>query len=101
MGKRIIPRRRGRGHRYKAPDNRFKGEARHPRAKYSTGKSTEPWPIPKGILSMILGSIAVYGILLGVGQLIYNDSKYNYSLTYKKDHLIYQIVLHFSWYLKF
>ena len=43
-------------------------------AKYSTGKSTEPWPIPKGILSMILGSIAVYGILLGVGQLIYNDS---------------------------
>ena len=43
-------------------------------AKYSNGKSTEPWPIPKGILSMILGSIAVYGILLGVGQLIYNDS---------------------------
>ena len=43
-------------------------------AKYSTGKSTEPWPIPKGILSMILGSIVVYGILLGVGQLIYNDS---------------------------
>jgi len=30
--------------------------------------------ITKGILSMILGSIAVYGILLGVGQLIYNDS---------------------------
>ena len=41
---------------------------------YSDGKSSEPWPIPKGILSMILGSIAVYGILLGVGQLIYNDS---------------------------
>ena len=41
---------------------------------YSDGRSVEPWPIPKGILSMILGSIAVYGILLGVGQLIYNDS---------------------------
>ena len=41
MGKRIIPRRRGRGHRYKASDNRFKGEARHPRAKSSTGKVTE------------------------------------------------------------
>ena len=38
MGKRIIPRRRGRGHRYKAADNRFKGQARHPRAKSSSGK---------------------------------------------------------------
>ncbi|MBT4317696.1 MAG: Na+:solute symporter [Candidatus Marinimicrobia bacterium] len=43
-------------------------------ANYSDGRLAEPWPIPKGILSMILGSIAVYGILLGVGQLIYNDS---------------------------
>ena len=41
---------------------------------YYDSKSAEPWPLPKGILSMILGSIAVYGILLGVGQLIYNDS---------------------------
>ena len=41
MGKRIIPRRRGRGHRYKAPDNRFKGEASPPRAKSSTGKVVE------------------------------------------------------------
>ena len=41
MGKRIIPRRRGRGHRYKAPDNRFKGEARHPRSKSSSGKVVE------------------------------------------------------------
>ena len=38
MGKRIIPRRRGRGRRYKAADNRFKGDARHPRSKTSTGK---------------------------------------------------------------
>ena len=41
MGKRIIPRRRGRGHRYKAPDNRFKGKARHPRTKSSSGKVVE------------------------------------------------------------
>ena len=41
MGKRIIPRRRGRGHRYKASDRRFKGDARHPRAKASTGKVVE------------------------------------------------------------
>jgi len=41
MGKRIIPRRRGRGHRYKAADNRFKGEARHPRSKSSSGKVLE------------------------------------------------------------
>lgn len=31
----------------------------------------EPWPVPKGILSMVLGCIAVYGYLLGTGQLIY------------------------------
>jgi len=41
MGKRIIPRRRGRGRRYKAADNRFKGDARHPRSKSSKGKVVE------------------------------------------------------------
>ena len=40
-------------------------------AKYSDGVSTEPWPVPNGILSMVLGCTAVYGFLLGVGQLIY------------------------------
>ena len=39
--------------------------------KYSDGVSTEPWPVPHGILSMVLGCTAVYGFLLGVGQLIY------------------------------
>ena len=43
-------------------------------ARYQSDESKEPWPIPKGILLMLLGCIAVYGILLGVGQLIYNDS---------------------------
>ena len=41
--------------------------------KYSDGVSVEPWPVPKGILSMIFGCIAVYGFLLGVGQLIYGE----------------------------
>ena len=39
--------------------------------KYSDGVSTEPWPVPNGILSMVFGCVAVYGFLLGVGQLIY------------------------------
>ena len=43
-------------------------------AKYSDGVSTEPWPVPRGILSMVLGCIAVYGFLLGVGQLIYGKT---------------------------
>jgi len=41
--------------------------------KYSAGVSTEPWPVPKGILSMVLGCMAVYGFLLGVGQFIYGN----------------------------
>ena len=44
-------------------------------AKYSDGVSTEPWPVPNGILSMVLGCTAVYGFLLGVGQLIYGHTE--------------------------
>ena len=43
--------------------------------KYSDGISTEPWPVPNGILSMVLGCVAVYGFLLGVGQLIYGHTE--------------------------
>jgi Na+/proline symporter len=39
-----------------------------------TSPSSEPWPVPKGILSMVLGCIAVYGSLLGTGQFIYGHS---------------------------
>ena len=42
--------------------------------KYSDGVSAEPWPVPKGILSMVLGCVAVYGFLLGTGQLIYSQN---------------------------
>ena len=31
------------------------------------------WSVPHGIISMILGCFAVYGILLGTGQFIYCD----------------------------
>ena len=41
--------------------------------KYSDGVSAEPWPVPRGILCMIFGCVAVYGFLLGVGQLIYGE----------------------------
>ena len=40
-------------------------------AKYSQSTANEPWPVPNGILCMLFGCIAVYGFLLGVGQLIY------------------------------
>jgi len=43
-------------------------------AKYSNEDSNEPWPLPRGILLMLLGCVAVYGVLLGVGQLIYGQS---------------------------
>lgn len=33
----------------------------------------QPWPVPKGILSMLLGCAAVYGALLGTGHLIYGE----------------------------
>ena len=42
--------------------------------KYSDDISDKPWPVPKGILSMVLGCVAVYGFLLGVGQLIYGQT---------------------------
>jgi Na+/proline symporter len=42
-------------------------------SRYSHGVSSEPWPVPNGILCMILGCSAVYGVLLGVGQLIYGE----------------------------
>ena len=39
--------------------------------KFYDDSTTEAWPVPNGIISMILGCIAVYGMLLGVGQIIY------------------------------
>ena len=41
--------------------------------KYSSSVASETWEVPKGILSMVLGCFSVYGLLLGVGQLIYGN----------------------------
>ena len=41
--------------------------------KFEQKKTIERWSVPKGILSMLLGSIAVYGILLGTGSFIYGN----------------------------
>ena len=41
--------------------------------KYSSSAVSETWEVPKGILSMVLGCFSVYGLLLGVGQLIYGN----------------------------
>ena len=43
-------------------------------AKFSTSEANEPWPVPNGILCMILGCISIYSVLLGVGQLIYGNN---------------------------
>ena len=41
--------------------------------KYSSSAASEAWEVPKGILSMALGCFSIYGLLLGVGQLIYGN----------------------------
>ena len=43
-------------------------------SKYTDEPSSEPWSVPRGILCMTLGCIAVYGILIGVGQLLYGNT---------------------------
>jgi hypothetical protein len=43
-------------------------------AKFSTSEANEPWPVPNGILCMILGCISIYSVILGVGQLIYGNN---------------------------
>ena len=43
-------------------------------AKFSTSEANEPWPVPNGILCMILGCISIYSVLLGVCQLIYGNN---------------------------
>ncbi|MED5316740.1 MAG: sodium:solute symporter family protein [Candidatus Neomarinimicrobiota bacterium] len=42
-------------------------------SKYTKEPSSAPWPVPRGVLCMTLGCIAVYGILIGVGQQLYGN----------------------------
>ena len=48
--------------------------------KYSKDISSKPWPVPKGILSMLLGCIFVYAVLIGVGQCIYGHIELGVSI---------------------
>ena len=48
--------------------------------KFQDLESKEKWPVPQGIIAMLLGCITVYGILLGVGQLIYGQTLSGLSL---------------------
>ncbi len=41
--------------------------------KYQDTANNEAWSVPKGIIAMILGSISIYGVLIGVGQIIYGN----------------------------
>ena len=42
--------------------------------KFRESGNSEPWSVLNGIVSMLLGCIAVYGFLLGTGQLIYGKT---------------------------
>ena len=48
--------------------------------RYSSKMKAEPWIVPKGILSMFLGSTAVYGFLLSTGQFIYGNMEIGFFL---------------------
>ena len=42
--------------------------------KFREFSNSEPWSVLSGIVAMLLGCIAVYGFLLGTGQLIYGKT---------------------------
>ena len=41
--------------------------------KYQNAAHSEVWQVPNGIIAMILGCITIYGVLIGVGQIIYGN----------------------------
>ena len=48
--------------------------------KFQDLDSHDSWHVPHGIAAMILGCIAVYGFLLGVGQMIYGQTVSGFAL---------------------
>ena len=50
-------------------------------SQYVDASDTKPWPIPRGILMMVLGCIAVYSLLLGTGSWLYGQSGMGALLT--------------------
>ena len=43
-------------------------------SKFQDSERDKPWGVPKSIIAVILGCIAVYGSLLGIGQIIYGQT---------------------------
>jgi Na+/proline symporter len=41
--------------------------------KFQDAENNEVWSVPKGIIAVILGCITIYGVLIGVGQIIYGN----------------------------
>jgi len=50
-------------------------------SQYVDASDTKPWPVPRGILMMVLGCIAVYSLLLGTGSWLYGQSGMGALLT--------------------
>ncbi|WP_145204213.1 sodium:solute symporter family protein [Planctomycetes bacterium Poly30] len=40
----------------------------------------EPWPVPRGLLCMFLGCVAVYCVLLGTGHVLYGNGASGYAM---------------------
>ena len=42
--------------------------------RWATVEATAPWPVPRGILSMVLGCTGVYAALIATGSWLYGDA---------------------------
>lgn len=42
--------------------------------RWALAEATAPWPVPKGILSMVLGCTGVYAALIATGSWLYGDA---------------------------
>ena len=42
--------------------------------RWATAEATAPWPVPRGILSMVLGCTGVYAALIATGSWLYGDA---------------------------
>ena len=42
--------------------------------RWATAEATAPWPVPRGILSMVLGCTGVYAGLIATGSWLYGDA---------------------------
>lgn len=42
--------------------------------QFEIEERSKPWPVPQGVLNMLLGCVMVYALLIGIGQLIYGNN---------------------------